>query len=770
MKRKLTALLLVTVLILGLCPAMELSARAEEAVQYDIVHNVNGGTLYFHSETGTIVDAVVSGAVNIPAEIQGHPVRIIGRQAFYRSMERNKITSVTIPEGVTTIESAAFSWCQNLLQVDFPSTLRRIENDAFYRSAVQKAIIPEGVEYIGDEAFGYSYLKEVSLPNGLSSMGVFVFANCASLHTVTLGENITRIEQGAFSKCEKLANVQWPSALVEIGAKAFADCKALTAVELPQGVKLLGEGAFQGCTALEKVTLPEDMTEIGDYAFSGCKNIPEIRLPLGLKRIGNGAFSNNYKLAPVTLPEGLEEIGNSAFAVCKRFTHIDFPESLRIIGDSAFSSCPLTEVDLPESLEKMGRNAFYGCTEIVAYDNGLYLDGWFVGCDSGAYTVYIKEGTVGVAGGSLKLYYEYNQEGQLNIHTVYIPASVRHIDRDAFGDTNKIGSIAVDNNNPYYSDYTDILYNKDKTELIFCGAWVFMKNVTFPTTLKRIGERAFHCCSNLEAVTLPNSVEVIGKKAFSSCPITVAHFGNSLRLIDDGAFLGSNELECVYFSGDAPQLGEQVFDSSPDVMLFYSLDKEGWTSPRWNGYLATGLKDGIQVSDFSDVSPDAYYAEAVSWAVAGGITNGTGYGTFSPENGCIRGQVVTFLWRAAGCPDPEGTENPFVDIYPTDYYYKAVLWAVEQGITTGTGDQKFSPYHSCTRGQIVTFLWRAFGKPQITMGENPFQDVSTEAYYYDAVLWAVEQGITTGMSANTFAPEKTCTRGQIVTFLYRAYN
>ena len=129
--------------------------------------------------------------------------------------------------------------------------------------------------------------------------------------------------------------------------------------------------------------------------------------------------------------------------------------------------------------------------------------------------------------------------------------------------------------------------------------------------------------------------------------------------------------------------------------------------------------------------------------------------------------MVTFLWRAAGSPAPKSAENPFTDVNKGDYFYDAVLWAVEQGITSGTSATTFSPNATVTRGQTVTFLWRANGSPKAD-GANPFTDVSADAYYYDAVLWAVKEGITSGTTAATFSPDATVTRGQTVTFLYRA--
>ena len=171
---------------------------------------------------------------------------------------------------------------------------------------------------------------------------------------------------------------------------------------------------------------------------------------------------------------------------------------------------------------------------------------------------------------------------------------------------------------------------------------------------------------------------------------------------------------------------------------------------------------------FEDVPDDAYYAEPVNWAVANGVTQGISATKFGPDNGCTRGQVVTFLWRSAGSPEPKSAKNPFADVNEGDYYYKAVLWAVENGITAGTGKTTFSPGSTCTRGQIVTFLWRANGEKTPKSSSNPFGDVSESDYFFKAVLWAVENNVTKGTSATAFSPNATCTRAQVVTFLYRA--
>ena len=178
--------------------------------------------------------------------------------------------------------------------------------------------------------------------------------------------------------------------------------------------------------------------------------------------------------------------------------------------------------------------------------------------------------------------------------------------------------------------------------------------------------------------------------------------------------------------------------------------------------------DDVLTSEFADVLAGKFYFDAVAWAMENKITHGMTETAFGPEDECTRGQVVTFLWRAAGSPEPEGTENPFTDVDEGRFYYKAVLWAVEKGITKGMTETSFAPNATCTRGQVVTFLWRAQNKPEAASAEHPFTDVEEGKFYYDAMLWAVENGITEGMTETTFAPNGTCTRGHVITFLFRA--
>ena len=180
----------------------------------------------------------------------------------------------------------------------------------------------------------------------------------------------------------------------------------------------------------------------------------------------------------------------------------------------------------------------------------------------------------------------------------------------------------------------------------------------------------------------------------------------------------------------------------------------------------TPSKPEAPENPFVDVKKDDYYYDAVIWAVGKGIAKGVTDTTFQPNDSCTRAEMVTFLYRAAGSPEPTNKVNPFTDVAEDSYYYKAVLWAVEKGIAKGTSETTFSPNDTCTRGQTVAFLYRYANSPAVSRS-NSFADVSETAYYYNATLWAMSEKVTEGTSATTFSPNDLCTRGQIVTFLYR---
>ena len=213
-----------------------------------------------------------------------------------------------------------------------------------------------------------------------------------------------------------------------------------------------------------------------------------------------------------------------------------------------------------------------------------------------------------------------------------------------------------------------------------------------------------------------------------------------------------------------------VLDSKDKaVKLTEKNGKFTFTMPAGKVTVSAAFKATAPASEnpFTDVPSGAYYEDAVIWAVKKGITSGTSATTFNPDGSCTRAQAVTFLWRAAGSPEPKSAAMPFTDVPAGSYFEKAVLWAVENGITKGTSDTTFSPDASCTRAQIVTFLWRAGGSPAVS-GNSAFSDVASDVYYAAAVAWAEKNGVTGGIGGGLFGSDNTCTRAQIVTFLYRA--
>lgn len=242
--------------------------------------------------------------------------------------------------------------------------------------------------------------------------------------------------------------------------------------------------------------------------------------------------------------------------------------------------------------------------------------------------------------------------------------------------------------------------------------------------------------------------------------------------------LSSNGEKISNFNGGSVTIDVPFQWSMKGLLRAYYIDENGNKSAidvtYKNGvatlvlnHFSTYVVEAVDALSFTDVSAKAYYFDAVAWAVKNKITSGQSDTLFAPDASCTRAQMVTFLWRANGSPAPKTTEMPFTDVSKDAYYYDAVLWASENGITTGTGETTFSPNQVISRAEAVTFLWRAAGKP-IAEG-SLFADVESTKYYAEAVRWAVTSGITNGMSDSTFAPNDICTRAHIVTFLYRTH-
>ena len=296
-----------------------------------------------------------------------------------------------------------------------------------------------------------------------------------------------------------------------------------------------------------------------------------------------------------------------------------------------------------------------------------------------------------------------------------------------------------------------------------CGGYhrAFFGHVTTPATCVSEGEKLMTCpCGATEIKVLPADPDAHTWSTTVITPATCTTDGAAHNVCTGCGAEEDIVLEAAH-TGVYRVVGQEP-----------TADAYGW----YTTYCADCgelVREDAPISplsqSFIDVEAGSFYETAVAWSVYKEITNGIDPFRFGPDASANRAQVVTFLWRAAGCPEPAVTENPFVDVEPGSFYEKAVLWAAEKGITTGTDESHFSPNMACNRATVVTFLYRAFEEPAVEGAENPFTDVPADSWYTAPVLWAVEMGITNGLSADSFGPNTACNRAQIVTFLYRAY-
>lgn len=317
--------------------------------------------------------------------------------------------------------------------------------------------------------------------------------------------------------------------------------------------------------------------------------------------------------------------------------------------------------------------------------------------------------------------------------------------------------------------YTDIIRNRAKGTAgtgVHPIVWQYsprvLRTVTelkVPSSVTSLGRGAFEVCTNLTKATIPGTVTNIGYGAFYDCTgLTEVTISSGVTTIEDFAFRGCSNLTRVSIPASVTSIGKVGFGNTGSKMdIYYGGTEAQWRAIRIgedNGKLTNANVHYNHL--MADVKTTDYFARPVTWALEEGITAGTGDGKFSPGTACTQGQILTFLWRAKGSPKPAGA------VSGSKYYASAAQWAKEQGLLDGA----FSADSPCTRAMAVTYLWKLAGSPQA--GASGFKDVAADAPYAQAAAWAVSKGVTSGTNANTFNPDSPCTRGQIVTFLYRA--
>ncbi len=536
-----------------------------------------------------------------------------------------------------------------------------------------------------------------------------------SMEQLIVEEGVVSIDEDAFYRAYTLSQISLPDSLISIGENAFRECSSLQQIELPDQLQYIGPRAFQE-TSLAHVSIPREMTEIQAYTFHLCPSLTSVELHDGITIIWQNAFWGCDRLEELELPDGLVSIGPFAFSECVSLNSIRIPGSVEEIGSNAFSYCTgLDSVIVEPGVRIIGEYAFYGCGAIeeMELSEGLVeLQQYALGC---------------------------------GLTRIVIPSTVLTFGKDVIGGADEIvftGRAPAFDPEAFLELTTDVYYPQNYSTWTEDVLQQYGGNITWIPYDNDQPEPDAHQHEYKMYVNQPNCES----------------WGSTYYICYCGARKEGEEIPPLGHSYGEWFVTQQATEDS-DGRKERTCSVCGWTEEQ---------KIPMYKNPFTDVKASDYFYEPVLWAVDNNITSGVSATRFAPNDPCTRAQVVTFLWRAAGEPQPTSTKNPFTDVKASAYYYDAVLWAVEEGITTGLSATSFGPNSPCTRGQVVTFLHRAAGETEPESTRNPFTDVKETGFYYDAVLWAVEKGITTGTSATKFSPNQTCTRGQVVTFLYRA--
>lgn len=625
-------------------------------------------------------------------------------------------------------------------------------------------------------------IQSAVIESGVQSISGGAFSGCTALEKVSISDTVAQIDLNAFDGCTALAEFEVAAdnkAFSSDGGVLFSAGKELLRCPVgksadytvPSGTVAIAGGAFKDCAKLESLVIPDSVTAIGKSAFENCAALKRITLPKSIAMLEALTFSGCASLAEITLPDGLKALGEKVFSGCAALKSVKIPAEVTVIPTEAFSGCvSLESITIPKSVSHINEHAFDGCTALKKVD--------YLGSDTD-WSQVTKETGNNVLDNAEKSFTRTDHEHKYT-DTVIPPTCTERgctVHLCACGDKRE-------------DSYTPPLGHSYRDGIcVRCGILDpngdtqhkhdFIPSVTKPTCLTE--GFTTYACSCGECYT-KDYVSAVGHKtqlqnAKAAGCMTGGYTGDEVctfcgKVFKQGSVIFALGHDPQPARVKAPTCNESGYTGDLICMRCGDMTQIGKTvaaaGHKFFGGVCSvcGAKGAEAVPEFDDVKPGAFYFDAVQWAVKNGITNGTGKSTFSPNDVCSRYQIVMFLWRAAGQPEAKAAVS-FADVKPGDIFYEAVQWAVERGITKGTSSTSFSPFAPCTRGQIVTFLYRSAGSPKVS-GACDFSDVSAGSFCHDAVIWASSEGITKGTSAGRFSPNEGCTRAQVVTFLYRA--
>ncbi len=600
------------------------------------------GDMASYSYSGEIPWNELGVANSIKSIIVGEGITSIGDYAFYYcknaasvslpstlkkigaySFNSTGLTEVTIPESVTEISQNAFSYADKLIKVTLPSSLTKLENSVFSGcSSLTTVNIPESLTSVGSYAFSGTAIESIVLPETVTELGDGAFSRCTKLTSVNIPDGITEIGMFTFSDCKALTSLHIPASVEKMYAYVFEGCfslktltvdeenqyfksvddviynkdmttlilyapkKECTAFDVPSTVKIIDSYAFQSA-GLKTVTLPDELNEIGYAAFIK-SSVESIKIPASVTKLGSLVFSKCNSLTSVVFEDGItiKEIPYSAFSSSSALESIEIPKSVEVIESVAFSYCTnLKNVSISDKITKVGNDAFRNTALLksMSYSNGVkYLDGWAVDLKYGVENITIKEGTKGLADG----FFNFDSV----IKTISLPASLQYVGEQSFLSSENIISVTVADNNNYYSSLDGILYNKEKTELIYYPKGKTDESFTVPETVKVIYDCAFYQ-SSVKNVILPEGLEKIGNSAFwSNKALESINFPSTLLDVGDNAFEYCSVLDGIALPDGITHIGVSAFYNTK-----YYDDRNNWT-----GYGNVLINNGWLLQMYTD--------------------------------------------------------------------------------------------------------------------------------------------------------------------------
>ena len=534
-------------------------------------------------------------------------VTSIGNSAFY---ECSGLTSIVIPAGVTSIGNSAFYKCSGLTSIVIPDSVTSIGNSAFYGcSGLTSIIIPDGVTSIGGQTFcGCSGLTSITIPDGVTSIGNGAFAVCSGLTSLVIPAGVTSIAYQAFRGCSGLTSLVIPAGVTSIGDQAFYGCSGLTSLVIPAGVTSIGYQAFYGCSGLTSIAIPAGVTSIGDYAFRGCSSLTSIVIPDGVTGIGDYAFRECSSLTSIVIPDGVTSIGSGTFYECSSLTSIVIPDGVTGIGDYAFRECSsLTSIVIPDGVTSIGSGTFYECsslTSIVIPDSVTSIgNSAFYKCSS-LTSIVIPDGVTSIGNSA---FYKCSR-----LTSIIIPDGVTSIGGATFSGCSSLTSIIIPDgvtsigNSAFYecSSLTSIVIPDGVTSI---GSDTFyecsrLTSIVIPAGVTSIGSGTFYECSRLTSIVIPAGVTSIGYSAFSGCSrLADVYYAGSKEQWDEvtiGSYNYDLEIATIHYSSTGPD----DVSASGDVCYFSS-----WNAENQIAYFETDpqedpLNFGCQVTEETDTS------------------------------------------------------------------------------------------------------------------------------------------------------------------------